>query len=59
MHESQLRAILLMVTAVLSFTVLDTIAKYLTKTYPVPYIVWVRYATHCLLMLVFFAPKWG
>jgi drug/metabolite transporter (DMT)-like permease len=58
MHESQLRAILLMVTAVLSFTVLDTIAKHLTKTYPVPFVVWARYSAHCFLMLIFFAPKW-
>jgi drug/metabolite transporter (DMT)-like permease len=58
MQESQLRAILLMVTAVLSFTVLDTIAKYLTKSYPVPFVVWVRYSAHCFLMLVFFAPRW-
>jgi drug/metabolite transporter (DMT)-like permease len=58
MQESQLRAILLMVTAVLSFTVLDTIAKYLTKSYPVPFVVWARYSAHCFLMLVFFAPRW-
>jgi drug/metabolite transporter (DMT)-like permease len=58
MYESQLRAILLMVAAVLSFTVLDTIAKYLTKTYPVPFVVWARYSAHCFLMLIFFAPKW-
>jgi EamA-like transporter family len=48
-----------MVAAVLSFTVLDAVAKYLTKSYPVPFVVWARYSAHCLLMLIIFAPKMG
>jgi drug/metabolite transporter (DMT)-like permease len=52
-----LRGILLIMAAVSTFAVLDTIAKYLARTYPVPLIVWVRYAMHVLVMLVFVAPR--
>jgi drug/metabolite transporter (DMT)-like permease len=57
LNESHLKAIGMMVMAVLSFTVLDAIAKYLTKSYPVPFVVWARYAAHCIMMLVIFGPK--
>jgi drug/metabolite transporter (DMT)-like permease len=46
-----LRGILLLVGAVSTFSVLDTIAKYLSATYPVPMIVWARYVFHVLFML--------
>jgi len=46
-----LRGILLIVGAVSTFSVLDTIAKYLSQTYPVPMIVWARYVFHVLFML--------
>jgi drug/metabolite transporter (DMT)-like permease len=52
-----LRGILLIMAAVSTFAVLDTTAKYLARTYPVPLIVWVRYAMHVLVMLVFIAPR--
>jgi threonine/homoserine efflux transporter RhtA len=58
-QESHLRAIGLMVAAVLSFTVLDAVAKFLTKSYLVPFVVWARYSAHCLLMMIIFAPKMG
>jgi drug/metabolite transporter (DMT)-like permease len=56
-----LRGILLIMAAVSTFAVLDTIAKYLARTYPVPLIVWVRYAMHVLVMLAIVAPRlrWG
>jgi drug/metabolite transporter (DMT)-like permease len=49
--SSHLRGILLIMAAVSTFAVLDTIAKYLSRTYPVPLIVWARYAFHTLFMV--------
>lgn len=49
--------IALMLVAVLSFTVLDTIAKLLVETYEVPMVVWARYAFNLLLMLAFVPRK--
>jgi drug/metabolite transporter (DMT)-like permease len=46
-----LRGILLLIAAVSTFSVLDTVAKYLSATYPVPMIVWARYVFHVLFML--------
>ena len=47
-----LRGILLIVLAVSTFSCLDTVAKYLSRTYPVPMIVWARYVFHVLFMLI-------
>jgi len=55
--DHHLRGILLIMAAVSTFAVLDTIAKYLSRTYPVPLIVWVRYAMHVVVMLLFVAPR--
>jgi drug/metabolite transporter (DMT)-like permease len=55
--DHHFRGILLIMAAVSTFAVLDTIAKYLSRTYPVPLIVWVRYAMHVLVMLLFVAPR--
>jgi drug/metabolite transporter (DMT)-like permease len=46
-----LRGILLIIIAVSTFSCLDTIAKYLSRTYPVPMIVWARYVFHVLFMV--------
>jgi drug/metabolite transporter (DMT)-like permease len=46
-----LRGILLIVLAVSTFSCLDTVAKYLSRTYPVPMIVWARYLFHVLFMV--------
>lgn len=43
-----------MVVAVGVFTLMDTIAKYLSQWYPVPGIVWARYAMNVLVLLVWF-----
>lgn len=43
----------LMVLAILLFTLMDTIGKTLTATYPVSQVVWARYAFHLLLVLAF------
>lgn len=56
-QQRALRGILLLVAAVSTFAVLDTIAKYLARTYPVPLIVWARYATQTLFMLLVLGPR--
>lgn len=48
----------LMILAVLSFTLLDSIAKYLAAWNPVPQLVWGRYFFSLLLMLLFI-PRMG
>jgi len=52
-----LRGILLLVAAVSTFAVMDTTAKYLSRTYPVPAIVWYRYFFQALFMLVVLGPR--
>jgi drug/metabolite transporter (DMT)-like permease len=47
-----LTAMLFMVLAGLSFTLLDTTAKHLSSHLPVPFITWVRYAVHFVFMFV-------
>jgi len=48
-----------MMGMVLLFAMLETIAKSLSQTYPVPLIVWFRYVTHFFLMLLLLGPRYG
>lgn len=57
--SSTAKAILLVVCATLFFVSLDVTAKYLSGYLPVPQVVWVRYASHVLWMLVFIWPRLG
>ena len=50
-------AVLLMLGATLCFAALDATSKHLSKTYPVPMMVWGRYTFHCLMMVLFLAPS--
>jgi drug/metabolite transporter (DMT)-like permease len=52
-----LRGILLMVAAVGFFVSMDTIAKYLSRWYPVPLIVWARYVSNLAILLAFLAAR--
>jgi drug/metabolite transporter (DMT)-like permease len=52
-----LRGILLIVAAVSTFALMDTAAKYLARTYPVPGIVWARYGAQTLFLVVVLAPR--
>jgi drug/metabolite transporter (DMT)-like permease len=52
-----LRSILLIMLTVAMFAWLDSIAKYLGRFYPVPVVVWARYAFHLLFMLLIFGPR--
>ncbi len=51
--SSASRGILLMVVTIVFMVSMDTIAKYLTQHYPVPVVVWGRYAFHMLVLLLF------
>lgn len=53
------RGILFLLGAVLLFAILDTTAKYLTQHAPLPLLVWGRYVSHLLLMLILLAPRQG
>jgi drug/metabolite transporter (DMT)-like permease len=53
------RAVLYMMVMVLCFSVLETTAKYLSRSYPVPMLVWCRYTMHMLLTLLLIAPRMG
>ena len=53
------RAVLFMMVMVVCFSILETTAKYLSRFYPVPMLVWCRYTVHLVLMLLLFAPKFG
>ena len=46
-----------MVAAVGVFTLMDAIAKYLSRWYPVPGIVWARYALNLLILLAWYAAR--
>ena len=52
-----LRGILLIIAAVSTFAVMDTTAKYLSHTYPVPAVAWARYAAQVLFMLAVLGPR--
>ncbi|WP_249115644.1 DMT family transporter [Azoarcus sp. L1K30] len=51
------RSIGLLLGALFLFVLLDSTAKHLAQTYPVPMLVWARYTVHFLLMVVFLAPS--
>ncbi len=46
-----------MLGATLCFAALDATSKHLSRTYPVPMMVWGRYSFHCLMMLILLAPS--
>ena len=51
------QGILLVLGAMLLFAAHDVTSKYLTRYYPVAELLWVRYLTHVLFMLVVFGPR--
>ena len=53
------RGILLLVAAVCTFAVVDAIVKLLARSYPVPLLVWARYASQTLFMLLVLGPRLG
>jgi drug/metabolite transporter (DMT)-like permease len=60
MHSHHpLRAVTLMMSAMLCFALLDATSKHLSQTFNVPLLVWARYVVHFLLMAVFLGPRHG
>ncbi|MFO1273019.1 MAG: DMT family transporter [Rubrivivax sp.] len=53
------RAIALVAVSTLCFAALDAVAKWLVRTLPVAEVVWLRFATHVLLMLAVLLPCRG
>ena len=45
--------------AVFLFSSMDTLAKFLLRSYPLPPLIFARYAVHTLLMLMLLAPRMG
>ena len=58
-HPHLLRGILLIMTAVFLFSSMDTLAKLMLKTYPLPPLIWARYTVHLAFMVVLLAPRLG
>ncbi len=52
-------AVLLIAAAVGCFAVLDTMVKFLTARYPVPLLVWARYAVQAAVIVLWAAPSMG
>jgi drug/metabolite transporter (DMT)-like permease len=51
------KGILLVLTAVIFFSLADFLAKFLTQFYPVTLIVWARFAIHMALILLVLGPR--
>ncbi|MGQ0510606.1 MAG: DMT family transporter [Betaproteobacteria bacterium] len=54
-QKSFLRGVLMLFVAVGIFTLLDSCGKYLSRWYPVPAVVWARYAANVVVLLAFLA----
>ncbi|MDB5799342.1 MAG: putative permease, superfamily [Rhodocyclales bacterium] len=54
-----LRGMLVYALALLLFSGMDAVSKYLALRHPVPQVAWMRYSVHLLLMTVIFAPAMG
>lgn len=52
-----MRGILLMIAAVTVLSLLDTTAKYLSRSYPVMVVTWARFAFQAIVLLVVLAPR--
>ncbi|MBI4998830.1 MAG: DMT family transporter [Rhodocyclales bacterium] len=60
MHSHHpLRAVTLMLAAMLCFALLDATSKHLSQTFNVPLLVWARYTVHLVLMVVLLGPRHG
>jgi hypothetical protein len=58
-HDDVSRAVLYMAYAMALIPLLNASAKYLSRGYAIPEIVWARYAGHFFSMLIAFAPRRG
>jgi drug/metabolite transporter (DMT)-like permease len=53
------RAIMLILGATLCFSVLDSIIKYLSQTYPISLLVWARYSVQAIVLMLWLGPQVG
>jgi drug/metabolite transporter (DMT)-like permease len=58
-HPRLWRGILLIVSAVFLFSSMDTLAKLMLKSYPLPPLIWARYSVHLAFMVALLAPRMG
>jgi drug/metabolite transporter (DMT)-like permease len=58
-HPHTLRGIVLVMSAVFMFSSMDTIAKYVLRSYPLPPLIWARYAVHLIFTVLLLAPRMG
>lgn len=58
-HKHFFRGVGMMMMAVFMFSSMDTLAKLMLKSYPLGPLIWARYSTHLLFMLILFVPRMG
>jgi len=58
-HRRTLRGILLIMSAVFMFSAMDTIAKFMLKSYPMSALMWARYMVHVVVMAALLGPRMG
>ncbi len=58
-RRRHLVGVALAICAVFAFSILDSLAKHLAQSYPLPMVIWARYFVHVLVMLVLLAPTMG
>lgn len=56
-RAGQLRGILLLLLAILAFSLMDATGKYLSQTYHPMQVVWARFATNLAIVALIFAPR--
>ncbi|MEO8157448.1 MAG: DMT family transporter [Betaproteobacteria bacterium] len=58
-HRRTLRGIALLMSAVFMFSAMDTLAKYMLRSYPISALMWARYMVHLVVMLAWLGPRMG
>src|SRR5258706_14509861 len=58
-HRRVLRGIVLTMSAVFMFSAMDTIAKFMLKSYPMSALMWARYMVHVVVMVALLGPRVG
>src|SRR5258706_11771088 len=58
-HRRVLRGIGLIMSAVFMFSAMDTLAKFMLKSYPMSALMWARYMVHVVVMMAWLSPRMG
>jgi drug/metabolite transporter (DMT)-like permease len=56
-HPHLIRGISLIMAAVFLFSAMDTLAKFMLRSYPLPPLIWARYTVHFAFMVALLAPR--